>query len=71
MSKSGAEWRCPGPKFGCCFSVCWFDKNRWPNGGIPDPNLSAENITKSYFWAEICSNFMRDTFTINIDFVSE
>jgi len=33
--------------------------------------LLAENIKETYFKAEICSNFMRDTFTINIDFVSE
>jgi len=71
MSKSRPEWCCPGPEFGCGFSAYWYVKIRWPNGGILDPNFPAENITETYFWAEICFNFTRDTFTINIDFVSE
>jgi len=30
-----------------------------------------ENKTETYFWAEICSNYLRDTFTINIDLESD
>jgi len=35
------------------------------------PEFAQEEKRKTYFWAEICSNFMRDSFTINIDHVSE
>ena len=43
-------------------------KNRRPNGGIRGPN-SAYFI--NVILGQICSNFMGDTFTINIDFVSK
>jgi len=71
MSISVAEWCYSEPDFECCFSAFLYDKNWWSNGRIHDPDLPAENITESYFWTQICSNFMRDTFAINIDFVSE
>jgi len=45
LSNSAAELTGSVAKFECCFFVCWFGKNRWPNGGIRGPNLPAENIT--------------------------
>jgi len=53
----------------CFFSLLVCEKSvvEEQNQGL---NLSTENITETYFWAEICSYFMRDTVTINIDFVS-
>jgi len=55
MSKSVVEWCCMGPDFGCCFSAFWYDKNRWPNGGIRGLILSAGNKIETYFRAQICS----------------
>ena len=37
----------------------------------PGPELPRQHISETYFLGQICSNFMGDTFTINIDFVSE
>jgi len=68
--KIGARMELSGARIWVLFFVCWFGKNQWPNGGIRGPNFPAKNITETYFWAEILFQFMRDTFTINIDIVS-
>jgi len=62
------NWR---PICGCCGAVC-FDKNRHPNGGIWGP-ISRDSFFSfgNVFLGQICYNFMRVSFTINIGFVSE
>jgi len=49
MSNLVAELTGSVTEFECCFFVCWFDKNRWPNGTIWWLNSPAENITETYF----------------------
>jgi len=69
VPKIGARFGQIGGRFWQCFSAFPYGKNRRPKGRNRCPILPATNKTETYFWAEICSNYLKDAFTINIDLV--
>jgi len=67
-TKIGARFVEFGARFWLPVGGFWFVKTRRPNGGIRGPILH-EIIFQNVCLGQICYNFMRVTFTINIDIV--
>ena len=63
-ANSRPEWCCSGPEL----TLVFFQPGTREKSA---PELSHQHISETYFLGQICSDFMGDTFTINIDFVSE
>jgi len=68
-TKSGSELAKSGPDFDCLWRLLVRQKRR-SNGGIRGPILRNSFFFRNIFLGQIYYNFMRVTFTINIDFVS-
>jgi len=59
LSKPGPEWCCPGARIWLWFFSLLVREKSVVEEQNRGSNLPAENITETYFWAKICSNFMR------------
>jgi len=71
LSTSVAEWDGLVAEFECCFFVCWFDKNRWPNGTNSMAEFANKKYNRNVFLGPDLFQFFEDSFTINIGFVSK
>jgi len=60
-----------GARFFLVFGGFWIYIFRVSNGQNQRPNCRNNIKIKRIFMGQICSNFIRDTFTINIDPVSD